>query len=121
MVGLKELQSEFEKRFDVTLKEPILQKGADYFKEKLEENVYKHGLVKRTGTAQESFEIQMVKGADEVYIGISNQQNAAFYLYFHEWGTSKMRARPFMRPTFEKEMQKIIDEMAKAMKEQLGL
>lgn len=120
-LGLRELQAEFEQRFGTEFHEPVLEKGAKYFKEQLEESVYDYGLKKRTGKSEKSMAIEMKKGANEVYVGVSNQNNDAFYLYFHEWGTSKMRARPFMRPTFERQMQNIIDAMAAEMKARLRL
>lgn len=115
MVGLRELQSEFEKKFGVEFHKPVLEKGAEYLKERLEDSVYDYGLKKRTGKSEQSMAVEVSKTANEVYVGVSNQNNDAFYLYFHEWGTSRMRARPFMRPTFETQMQNIIDAMAKEM------
>ncbi|TQR26871.1 hypothetical protein C7Y47_23960 [Lysinibacillus sphaericus] len=56
-----------------------------------------------------------------ISIGVSNQSTDAFYLYFHEWGTSKMRARPWMRPTFEREMNRIIEIMKNELKVRMRL
>lgn len=120
-LGLRELQKEMEERFGVEFHEPVLEKGANYFKEQLEQSVYDYGLKKRTGKSENSMVIETKKGADEVYVGVSNQDNDAFYLYFHEWGTSRMRARPFMRPTFENQLQNIIDAMKEEMKARLRL
>lgn len=119
--GLKELQNALEQRFDTTQNEVVLQKGAEYLKERLEDSVYDYGLKKRTGKSEQSMAIEVSKMGNEVYVGVSNQRSDAFYLYFHEFGTSKFRARPFVRPTFENHMQNIIDEMAKEMKARLRL
>lgn len=119
--GLRELQAEFEQRFGTEFHEPVLEKGAKYFKEQLEESVYNYGLKKRTGKSEKSMAIEMKEGADEIYVGLSNQKNDAFYLYFHEYGTSRMRARPWFRPTWEKEQQAIIEKMADEMKARLRL
>ena len=119
--GLKELQNALEQRFDTSQNEAVLQKGAEYLKERLEDSVYDYGLKKRTGKSEQSMAIEVSKTGNEVYVGVSNQRSDAFYLYFHEFGTSKFRARPFVRPTFENHMQNIVDEMAKEMKARLRL
>lgn len=119
--GLKELQRALESKFDTTQNEAVLQKGAEYLKERLEDSVYDYGLTKRTGKSEKSIAIEVSKSGNEVYVGVSNQRSDAFYLYFHEFGTSRMRARPFVRPTFENQMQNIIDAMAKEMKARLRL
>lgn len=111
--GLEELTREIERRADgERITEAALMTGGKYFKEVLEAEVYKHGLKKRTGRSEDSFvmETKIVDGS--IHIGLSNQDNDAFYLYFHEWGTSKMRARPFMRPAFENHKNFIIQMMA---------
>lgn len=119
--GLKELQKSLESKFDTSQNQEIVKKGADYFKERLEESVYNYGLKKRTGKSEKSMAIEMSGSANEVYVGLSNQSSDAFYLYFHEYGTSRMRARPWMRPTFENEQKAIIEKMAEEMKARLRL
>lgn len=119
--GLSELTKELERKFDKSQNEDVLKKGAEYFKERLEESVYDYGLKKRSGKSEKSMAIEMKKGSDEIYVGLSNQKNDAFYLYFHEFGTSKFRARPWLRPTFEREQQAIIKKMADEMRVKLGL
>lgn len=120
-LGLRELQAEFENKFGVEFNQPVLEKGANYFKEQLERSVYDYGLSKVSGKSEDSIVIEMKDDGKEVFIGISNQNNDAFYLYFHEWGTSKMPARPFMRPTFENQLQNLMDVMADEMRARLGL
>lgn len=119
--GLVELQREFESRFDTSQNKEVIKKGAEYFKERLEESVYNYGLKKRSGKSEKSMAIEMSSSANEVYVGLSNQSNDAFYLYFHEYGTSRLKARPWMRPTFENQMQNIVNEMAKEMRARLRL
>lgn len=120
-IGLRELQRDFESQFGVEFNDQVLEKGADYFKEMLEHSVYDYGLKKRSGKSEESMAIEKSSVANEFYVGVSNQNNDAFYLYFHEWGTSKMRARPFMRPTFEMQLQSILDVMAGEMRTRMNL
>ena len=110
--GLKELQRALESKFDTSQTQEVVKKGADYLKKRLEESVYTYGFKKRSGKSQNSMKIDIPGGGNEVYVGLSNQSNDAFYLYFHEYGTSRMRARPWMRPTYETEQQDIIYEMA---------
>lgn len=85
-LGLRELQAEFERKFGVEFNQPVLEKGANYFKEQLERSVYDYGLSKVSGKSEDSIVIEMKDDGKEVFIGISNQNNDAFYLYFHEWG-----------------------------------
>lgn len=119
--GLKELQKALESKFDTSQNQEVVKKGADYFKKRLEESVYNYGFKRRSGKSQESIKIDIPGAENEVYVGLSNQSNDAFYLYFHEYGTSRMRARPWMRPTFEREQQAIVEEMAKEMRARLRL
>lgn len=43
-------------------------------------------------------------------------ENDPFYWWFHEFGTSKMPARPFMRPAFEANVEKIKQTMANRLR-----
>lgn len=43
----------------------------------------------------------------------------AFYARFHEFGTVKMPARPFIRPGFEESMQPATEAIAKRLKQRL--
>ena len=98
-----------------------LEKAGEYLKDKLEENVYSFGLKKRTGKSEKSFVLSREVTNGVTYVGLSNQNNDAFYLYFHEHGTSKLPARPFMRPTFEQEKDNIKNIMAKELRRGLDL
>ena len=79
----------------------------------------------RTGHAKKYLKISKVtkeKGIKVVKVGISKGDNSeAFYLKFHEYGTSKMPARPFMRPAFEKKRKEAFEITHKVIKEGLGL
>lgn len=113
MHGLEELTREIERMANnERITEVALIAGAEYFKEVLEAEVYNHGLKKRSGKSEESFVIDTKIVDGTINVGLSNQNNDAFYLYFHEWGTSRMRARPFMRPAFENHKTFIIQMMA---------
>lgn len=64
-------------------------------------------------------EIQLSDVADgqiDVYV---DNQGRAYYGSMHEFGTSKMRARPFMGPTFNQSISAIENEMAISIKKSL--
>lgn len=120
--GMEELQrrlSEMSNKDEI--EKPALEKSGEYFRDKLEEKVYSFGLKKRSGKSAKSFVLnrEIINGRIEV--GLSNQNNDAFYLYFHEHGTSKMMARPFMRPTFEQEKKNVEKIMADEIRKGLGI
>lgn len=43
-------------------------------------------------------------------------ENDPFYWWFHEFGTSKMPARPFMRPAFEANVERVKQAMANRLR-----
>lgn len=121
LTGLEDLQREFNRMFGTdNTHQPILEKGAEYFREKLEDTVYDHGFKQRTGKSEKSMVIQDSPVDNEIYVGVSAKSSDAFYLYYQEYGTSKIPARPFMRPTFELEQNKILDIMANEMRRRLN-
>ena len=70
-----------------------------------------------TGNLKAHVEISDVKdGEAEVYV---DQQGKAYYGYFHEVGTSKMRAQPFMGPAFNASKTKIELAMANNIRQRL--
>lgn len=120
--GLKELQAEFDRMFsDSNAHQPVLEKGAEYFRDVLEGTVYDYDFDKRSGKSEKSMAIQKSPVDNEIYIGVSRKSSDAFYLYYQEYGTSKIRARPFMRLAFEKELDKIIEIMAQEMRARMRL
>lgn len=46
-------------------------------------------------------------------------ENDPFYWWFHEFGTSKLPARPFLRPAFEENKDRILETMASRIRKQL--
>lgn len=120
--GLVELQRRLKEMENFEpIEKKALEESGDHLKSKLEDSVYSYGLKRRSGKSEESFVLnkEIIRGS--IKVGLSNQNNDAFYLYFHENGTSKMPARPFMRPTFEQEKAKIEQIMADEIKRGLGL
>lgn len=120
--GLEELQRELSRRLDAKeIQEAALTKAGEHLKSKLEENIYTFGFRRRSGRSEESIAISPEVKNGEIIVGLSNQNNDAFYLYFHEFGTSKMPARPWLQPTFEREMERIINVMKQEIQRRMGL
>ena len=120
--GLEELRNSLSRMADSkTYEENALNKSAEHLRDKLEDNVYSHGLKKRSGKSQTSFVVNKKVLNGRIEVGLSNQNNDAFYLYYHENGTSKIRARPFFRPTFEQEKANIEGIMADEVRKGIGL
>lgn len=47
----------------------------------------------------------------------AKRQDDPFYWFFHEFGTSKMAARPFIRPAFEESKERVIEVMTDKVRE----
>lgn len=77
------------------------------------------GAPVRTGNLKGRIQISDVENGEiQVYV---DQQGKAYYGYFLEYGTSKMRAQPFMGPAFMKSKLKMQQAMADSLKKALGL
>jgi HK97 gp10 family phage protein len=76
---------------------------------------------RKTGTLKKSIEVSRVKnkdGAKYVEVGPGKE---GYYGKFLEFGTVKMKAKPFMAPGYEKSKEKAMGEIEKNLKEGLGL
>ena len=59
-------------------------------------------------------------GNRHVLVGLAKGDTSPFfYLKFHEWGTSKMSARPFMGPALEEKRNEIFNTMADVLREEI--
>ncbi|MFZ3172074.1 MAG: HK97-gp10 family putative phage morphogenesis protein [Carboxydocellales bacterium] len=66
--------------------------------------------------------VKLIGGVKGVFVGVSKGDSSRyFYLKFHEWGTSKMPATPFIGPTVAEDRGKAIDAMKTVVKAGLGL
>lgn len=120
--GLTELQTRLTQMTNKdAIEKQTLEKAGEHLVEKLEEKVYAFGLKKRSGLSAKSFVLnkEIINGS--IKVGLSNQNNDAFYLFFHEFGAKRLAARPFMRPTFEQEKTNIERIMADEIRRGLGL
>ena len=102
-----------------TLENKALLAGAEVINKEVVKNA-----PERTGHAKKYLKVSKVskeKGIKVVKVGISKGDNSeAFYLKFHEYGTSKMAARPFMRPAFERKRKEALEKTYEVIKEGLG-
>lgn len=77
----------------------------------------------RTGKLKKGLKITRVKkkeGVKYILVGVDRGDNSEiFYGKFIEFGTSKMTARPFMQPAYEKNKDNIKRTIAETLKEGL--
>ena len=77
----------------------------------------------RTGKLRELLKTSSVKtkdGVKYVLVGVDKSDNSEiFYAKFLEFGTSRMAARPFLGPAYERNKHKILDIIRDKMKEGL--
>src|SRR5690625_2696725 len=95
-------------------KERALKKAEKYYHGKVKENV-----VVRTGNLQKHIELSDVDG-NTIFVYV-DQQGPAYYGVMIEEGTSKMRAQPYMYPTFHRSRRQIERILANSLREDMGL
>lgn len=117
--------NELGKTVPEQVRDKALEKGSEYLRQKLEDNVYSMGLHEKSGTAKKSMVVSTIKDG-KVEVGIKNT-GEAFYLYFHEFGFfnklvgKKVPARPLFRPTFENEKEKLQQIMIDVIRNGMNL
>ena len=75
-----------------------LKKGAEVLKKDIKGNIIKKGLVD-SGALRDSIKVKVNKG--KAKIGIVDLGDA-YYRAFHEFGTTRLPARPFIQQSVEK-------------------
>lgn len=127
--GLEELIAEIDRIEGLTdeLKNEALIAGGDYLKERIEDEIYSHGLTKRSGQAQKSITRTDPIGG-ELYVGTQGgKKQPGYYLYMHEFGFYNVRAKRFIAPkplfsvVYENSKNKILDEYVKIFRKGLGM
>jgi HK97 gp10 family phage protein len=82
-------------------------------------------FIDRSGDLRAGLKVSEVKtraGVKYVLVGIDKSDNSkVFYGKFIEWGTSKMPAKPFLEPAFDRNKANSMEIMKKTFKEALGL
>jgi HK97 gp10 family phage protein len=74
------------------------------------------------GNLKKSIVVQRVKTGDVTGQEFSYRvgpNKGGFYGYFLEFGTKRMRARPFVRPAFDRSQAALLDTVANAVKAEL--
>lgn len=126
--GMQSLLREVErmgKQVNNQLEEEALTNAADYLIKEAKENVYSHGLEKRSGDAEKAVIKSEVKNG-KIEVGVTNS-GEGFYMYFHEFGyynkraKTKVEARPWFQPTYETVKGKLPDKMAEVIKQRFNL
>lgn len=113
--GLDQLVRQLEKAGqDVEKgKEEALVAGAEVMQKET-----KNSAPRRTGNLILNIEISPIDG-EEIFVFVDNQ-GKAYYGHMLENGTSKMAARPFMGPAFNRSRLKISQAMANKLRQRLG-
>ncbi len=79
----------------------------------------------KTGRGKRGLKISRPRKKGEkkyVLVGIDRGDiSEIFYMKFHEFGTSKMKARPFLGPAYEKHKQKAVEIIRDELRRGLGL
>lgn len=98
--GLDELIAEIDRIEGITeeLKNEALIAGGEVLKDRMKQEVYAHGLQRRTGEAQEAI-VRTDPENGELFVGTQGgKKRPGFYLYMHEFGYYNVRARRFIAP-----------------------
>lgn len=117
MNGMEEFRRNLQ-RLQVTpnVRDKALKAGGNHLKGQIFEAV----PVGKTGKLKESIAIGEVSSDGQLQIGPS-QQGPDFRAHFPEFGTSKMKAQPYMRPTYEREIKTVEKIMAQEVKKEMRL
>lgn len=96
-----------------------VRQGANVIRDKAREHVRED-----TGNLKKSIIVSGVKGkpgtvAFRIKPVTRKKGKAVFYGYFLEYGTSKMAAKPFMRPAYDKAGDDVLDKVVNTIKSKL--
>lgn len=127
--GLDELLREVEliQMAPERAKNRALIRAADLLKDRMSEEVYRHGLTRRTGEAEESIDRTNPKNG-EIFVGIRGGAKVdGYYLYMHEFGFYNVRAKRFIAPkpfasiAYELSKAQILDIYVEELRKELKL
>ena len=108
--GFDELEKNIKalrKDFDSELKKAIRRFGKKVILKEAMDN-YQKNFTMRSGKGLDSFKMSVTEKEDEIYAVITAGGGEACYVPFQELGTSKMEARPFLRPAVDENAEAII-------------
>lgn len=127
--GIDELISEIDKITDITdeLKDEALIKGGDLLRDRIEAEVYSHGLSRKSGQAAEAI-TRTDPVNNELFVGTKGgAKQPGFYLYMHEFGYFNVRAGRFIAPlplvsiVYENNKNNILNEYVEVFQKGMGL
>ena len=127
--GIDQLIKELEHIEEVTedLKDEALIEGGDYLRDRMKDEVYSHGLIKRTGEAEESI-VRTDPKNNELFVGTQGgRRQQGFYLYMHEFGYYNVRAgrfigpKPFASIVYENSKNQILNKYVQVFRRGLGM
>lgn len=98
--GIDELIREIDKIEGLTpqIKNKALARGGDILRDRMKNEVYRHGLNPYTWEAYESI-IRTDPKNGELFVGTQGGvQQPGYYLYMHEFGYYNVRAKRFIPP-----------------------
>lgn len=98
--GIDELikNVEFLQQIPSRVKNRALKRAGNLLRDRMRDEVYKHGLTRRSGDAEESI-IRTDPKNGVVYVGTQGGvQQPGYYLYMHEFGYYNVAAKRFIPP-----------------------
>lgn len=123
---IKELE-QIESNIDDAIRDEALTEAGDVLLKQMEQEVYAHGLTRRTGEAQESLTRTDPKNG-EVFVGTEGgKQQPGFYLYMHEFGYYNVWAQRFIPPkpfasiAYQNALNSMLDAQVKVLQRRLGM
>lgn len=106
IVGLDKLRKKILKNLDLDeIKKAVKSNGAD-----LQQKAMSSAPVD-TGTLKRSITIEITNGGMEAHI-----QPTVGYAPYLEWGTRYMTAQPFMRPSFQSQVERFKSDLRRLVK-----
>lgn len=120
--GLKEILDKVREmgRLDSKIENAIITKAAEPILKEAVENA-----PEKSGKGKMGLKISRPKSANGtkyVLVGIDRGDiSEIFYMKFHEFGTSKIPARPFLGPAYERNKDKAVEIIREELKRLLGL
>ncbi|MEK4871578.1 HK97-gp10 family putative phage morphogenesis protein [Niallia sp. FSL W8-1348] len=112
--GLQELMAEIERtnRGMENARDEALKAGGEVMQKETEK-----AAPKKTGNLKANIKISDIEDGN-IFVYVDNQ-GKAYYGHMHEFGTSKMPAKPFMAPSLNKSKMKINQAMAEKLRNRL--
>lgn len=115
--GFEELQERLSQlQLKPETRDRALIAGAEHLQSAIKEGA----PVGLTGDLKESISIGEVSPDGQIQIGPA-RNGPDFRAHFPEFGTSKMKATPYMRPAYEREMKNVEKIMADETKKEMGI